>query len=63
MSDIDEVVEIIEAGNLSIPQTVANQEHTLRITIDDYKNANNIKLEIENKKIVHNNPHYNNEED
>jgi hypothetical protein len=41
MSDIDEVVEIIEAGNLSIPQSgeVVNQEPTLRITIDDYKNA------------------------
>ena len=41
MTDIDEVVEIIEANNLASPpiSEVVNEEPIYRITIDEYKNA------------------------
>ena len=41
MTDIDEIVEVIETNNLPIPpsSTVVNGEQTYRITINDYQNA------------------------
>ena len=41
MSDIDEVVDIIESNNLPIPPSgeVVNEEQTYRITIDEFRNA------------------------
>jgi len=41
MTDMDEIVEIIESNNLPIPPSgeVSNEDGTNRITIDEYKNA------------------------
>jgi len=41
MTDIDEIVEIVEINNLPTqpPTEIINEEQTYRITIDEYQNA------------------------
>jgi len=40
MTDIDEVVDIIESNNLpNVTSRHVNEGHTFRITIDEFKNA------------------------